>query len=75
MPEKPFVFLALSGRDASPETLAELSGGGRRLETNLPYTPPYENFKGIRELQLAGKNPVPAAAFRNGQKAEGTFFS
>ncbi|MBQ1315996.1 MAG: methionyl-tRNA formyltransferase [Lachnospiraceae bacterium] len=29
----------------------------------------------IRELQLAGKNPVPAVAFRNGQKAEGTFFS
>lgn len=53
MPEKPFVFLALSGRDASPETLAELSGGGRRLEATLPYTPPYENFKGIRDLQLA----------------------
>ena len=53
MPEKPFVFLALSGRDASPETLAELSGGGRMLETTLPYTPPYETFKGIKELQLA----------------------
>ena len=53
MQEKPFVFLALSGRDAAPETLAELSGGGRMLETTLPYTPPYENFRGIRELQLA----------------------
>ena len=53
MTEKPFVLLALSGRDASRETLDSLSEGGRILETALPYAPPYESFEGIRDLQLA----------------------
>ena len=53
MTENPFVFLALSGRDASRQTLDCLAGGGRILEFTLPYAPPYEAFDGIRELQLA----------------------
>lgn len=53
MPDNPFTFLALSGRDADCETVRALTGGGKVLEFNLSYVPPYEDFRGIRELQLA----------------------
>lgn len=53
MTDKPFTLLALSGRDASRETLDSFADGGRILEFTLPYAPPYEDFGGIRELQLA----------------------
>ena len=53
MPEKSFTLLALSGRDAARETLGALAKGGKTLEFALNYTPPYEDFRGIRELQLA----------------------
>ena len=53
MTDKPFALLALSGRDAARETLDSFADGGRILEFTLPYTPPYEDFGGIRELQLA----------------------
>lgn len=53
MTDKPFTFLALSGRDAARETLDAFADGGRILEFTLPYAPPYEDFRGIRELQLA----------------------
>ena len=53
MPDNPFTFLALSGRDADCETLGALTGGGKALEFTLTYAPPYEEFRGIRELQLA----------------------
>ena len=51
--DKPFTLLALSGRDAARETLGSFAEGGRILEFTLPYAPPYEDFGGIRELQLA----------------------
>ena len=62
MSDKPFVLLALSGRDAARETLDDLAGGERILEFVLPWTPPYEPFEGIRELQLAARRmgPFPA---------------
>jgi len=53
MTDKPFTLLALSGRDAARETLDAFADGGRILEFTLPYAPPYEDFRGIRELQLA----------------------
>ena len=53
MTDKPFALLALSGRDAARETLDGFTDGGRILEFTLPYAPPYEDFGGIRELQLA----------------------
>lgn len=53
MTDKPFILLALSGRDAARETLDSFAEGGRILEFTLPYAPPYEAFDGIRELQLA----------------------
>ena len=53
MPDNPFAFLALSGRDADRDTIAALTGGGKALAFTLNYAPPYEDFRGIRELQLA----------------------
>ncbi len=53
MTDKPFVLLALSGRDAARDTLDAFADGGRILEFTLPYAPPYEDFRGIRDLQLA----------------------
>ena len=48
-----FTLLALSGRDAERETLSALAGGGDTLEFTMTYAPPYEDFRGIRDLQLA----------------------
>lgn len=53
MPDTPFTLLALSGRDADREALDVLTGGGKTLEFAMAYAPPYEEFRGIRELQLA----------------------
>ena len=59
MTDKPFTLLALSGRDAARETIDAFADGGRVLEFTLPYAPPYEDFGGIRELQLAVRRMGP----------------
>ncbi len=59
MPDNPFTLLALSGRDASRETIGQLADSGKVLDYSLVYTPPYEAFAGIRELQLAVRRMGP----------------